>query len=98
MKRELAPSEIKFNIPLTESKLEENTKGIKEFDEAYKKIERAITIDKEGYNLYLIDTFSKDKLKDLTSFIENTYKDLEAPRDICYVTLEDVNKPEAILI
>ena len=33
MKRELAPSEIKFNIPLTESKLEENTKGIKEFDE-----------------------------------------------------------------
>ncbi|CUN95306.1 AAA family ATPase [Clostridium disporicum] len=98
MKRELAPSEIKFNIPLTESKLEENTKGIKEFDEAYKKIERAITIDKEGYNLYLIDTFSKDKLKDLTSFIENTYKDLEAPRDICYVTLEDVNKPEAIFV
>ena len=67
MKRELTPSEIKFNISLTECKSDENTKGIKEFNEAYKKIERAITIDKEGYNLYLIDTFSKDKLKDLTS-------------------------------
>ena len=98
MKRELTPSEIKFNISLTECKSDENTKGIKEFNEAYKKIERAITIDKEGYNLYLIDTFSKDKLKDLTSFIEDTYKDLEAPKDICYVTLEEVNRPEAIFV
>ena len=48
MKRELTPSEIKFNISLTECKSDENTKGIKEFNEAYKKIERAITIDKEG--------------------------------------------------
>ena len=98
MKRELTPSEIKFNISLTECKSDENTKGIKEFNEAYKKIEGAITIDKEGYNLYLIDTFSKDKLKDLTSFIEDTYKDLEAPKDICYVTLEEVNRPEAIFV
>ena len=67
----------------------EGTKGISEFNDAYKKIERAISIDKEGYNLYLIDTFSKDKLKELINFIEKKYKDLEAPRDICYVTLED---------
>ena len=74
MKRELTPSEIKFNISLTECKSDENTKGIKEFNEAYKKIERAITIDKEGYNLYLIDTFSKDKLKDLLLFYSSKEK------------------------
>ena len=67
-------------------------------NDAYKKVERAINIDKEGYNLYLIDTFSKDKLKELTTFIERKYKDLEAPRDICYVTLEDINRPEAIFV
>lgn len=98
MKRELTPSEIKFKISATDSEFDKGTKGIKEFDNAYKKVERAISIDKEGYNLYLIDTFSKDKLKDLTAFIENKYKDLEAPRDICYVTLEDVNRPEAIFV
>lgn len=98
MKRELTPSEIKFKLSITDSELDKGTKVIKEFNDAYKKVERAINIDKEGYNLYLIDTFSKDKLKELTAFIENKYKDLEAPRDICYVTLEDINRPEAIFV
>ena len=98
MKRELTPSEIMFKLEVTDTDVGRGTNGIKEFNDAYKKIERAINIDKEGYNLYLIDTFSKDKLKELTAFIEKKYKDLEAPRDICYVTLEDVNRPEAIFV
>ena len=98
MKRELTPSEIMFKLEVKDTDVDKGTKGIKEFNDAYKKVERAINIDKEGYNLYLIDTFSKDKLKDLTTFIEKKYKDLEAPRDICYVTLEDVNRPEAIFV
>ena len=98
MKRELTPSEIMFKLEVTDTDVERCTKGIKEFNDAYKRIERAINIDKEGYNLYLIDTFSKDKLKELTTFIEKKYKDLEAPKDICYVTLEDVNRPEAIFV
>ena len=98
MKRELTPSEIMFKLEVTDTDADKCTKGIKEFNDAYKKVERAINIDKEGYNLYLIDTFSKDKLKELTAFIEKKYKDLEAPRDICYVTLEDVNRPEAIFV
>ena len=98
MKRELTPSEITFKLEVTDTDVDRGTNGIKEFNDAYKKVERAINIDKEGYNLYLIDTFSKDKLKELTTFIEKKYKDLEAPRDICYVTLEDVNRPEAIFV
>lgn len=98
MKRELTPSEIIFKLDEAGINNEKCTNGIKEFNDAYKRIERAINIDKEGYNLYLIDTFSKDKLKELTTFIEKKYKDLEAPKDICYVTLEDVNRPEAIFV
>lgn len=98
MKKELTPSEIVFKLDVKDTDVDKSTKGIKEFNDAYKKVERAINIDKEGYNLYLIDTFSKYKLKELTAFIEKKYKDLEAPRDICYVTLEDVNKPEAIFV
>ena len=98
MKRELTPSEIKFKISVTDNEDKEGTKGISKFNNAYRKIERALSIDKEGYNLYLIDTFSRDKLNELIKFVEEKYKDLEAPRDICYVTLEDINKPEAIFV
>ena len=72
--------------------------GIPEFNEAYKRISRALSIDKEGYNLYLIDSFSKDKLKELINYIENKYKDLNSPKDICYVTIGDEKKPEAIFV
>ena len=98
MKRELTPSEVMFKLETIDTDVEKCKNGIKELNDAYKKVERAINIDKEGYNLYLIDTFSKDKLKELTTFIERKNKDLEAPRDICYVTLEDINRPEAIFV
>lgn len=98
MKKELAPSEIVFNLSLAESVDSAGTRSIPEVDAAYKKIGRALNIDKDGYNLYLIDSFSKEKLKDIVSYIEEQYKDLKTPKDICYVTLEDTNKPEAIFV
>ena len=39
--------------------------------------------------LYLIDSFSKEKVEKLKTLIEEQYKDAEAPKDICYVTVED---------
>ena len=63
-----------------------------------KKLKEHLSIKKEGYNLYLIDTFSNDNIKSLMSFIEEEYKNLDSPKDICYVTLEDENKPEAIFV
>lgn len=97
MKKELTPNEVILSLNLTGTDNFENG-GIEEYDEAYKKISRALSIDKEGYNLYLVDTFSKDKLKTLISYIEEQYKTLDAPKDICYVTLEDEKKPEAIFV
>ena len=71
---------------------------IPEITSAYEKIKRAISIDEEGYNLYIIDSFSKDKLENLTKFIENLYKSAEAPRDICYATINDPKRPEPIFL
>lgn len=73
-------------------------KDIPEITSAYEKIKRAISIDEEGYNLYIIDSFSKDKLENLTKFIENLYKSAEAPKDICYVTINDPKRPEPIFL
>ena len=96
MKRELTPNEIKFDISI--DKNIEKSNNVSEYEEAFAKIKRALKITKEGYNLYLVDSFSKKKLKELINFIEDEYKELEPPKDICYVTLEDENKPEAIFV
>lgn len=98
MKRELTPSEILFNIDLNEVRSKIDLKDIPQISLGYKKIKRALSIQEEGYNLYLIDTFSKDKLHNLTEFIEEIYKDCESPRDICYVNIEDPKKPEPIFL
>lgn len=73
-------------------------KDIPEITSAYEKIKRAISIDEEGYNLYIIDSFSKDRLENLTKFIEKLYKSAEAPKDICYVTINDPKRPEPIFL
>ena len=73
-------------------------KDIPEITSAYEKIKRAISIDEEGYNLYIIDSFSKDKLENLTKFIENLYKSAEAPKDICYATINDPKRAEPIFL
>ncbi len=98
MKKELTPNEILFDLSIPEDDEFKDIQGIPEFNEAYKRISRALSIDKEGYNLYLIDSFSKDKLKELINYIENKYKDLNSPKDICYVTIGDEKKPEAIFV
>ena len=98
MKKELTPNEILFDLSIPEDDKFNDIQGIPEFNEAYKKISRALSIDKEGYNLYLIDSFSKDKLKELINYIEIKYKNLNSPKDICYVIIGDEKKPEAIFV
>lgn len=98
MKRELTPSEILFNVDLNEKSEKIELKNIQQISLGYKKIKRALSIQEEGYNLYLIDTFSKDKLQNLTEFIEDIYKACEAPKDICYANMEDPKRPEPIFL
>ena len=75
MKKELTPSEVVFNINLSEGDGDLRLKDITKIKSAYKRIERAIKIKEDGYNLYLIDSFSKEKLDDLVTFIKGLYKD-----------------------
>lgn len=97
MKKELTPKEIIFKIVSNDSdyKIE---KIIPEIQSSYKKVGRALGIEKDGFNLYLIDSFSKDKLKKLIKYIEDQYKNSQSPKDICYVIIEDDKKPEPIFV
>ena len=98
MRKELTSQEVKFNFKFKESDLKGSVTKIPEIDSEYEKIGRALNINKEDYNLYLIDSFSKEKLKKLQGYIEEQYKYLEPPKDICYVSLEDDKKPEVLFV
>lgn len=98
MRKELTSQEVKFNYNFKESNLKGSVTKIPEIDIEYEKIGRALNINKEGYNLYLIDSFSKEKLKKLQDYIEEQYKYQKPPKDICYVSLEDDKKPEVLFV
>ena len=66
MKRELTPNEIKFDISI--DKNIEKSNNVPEYEDAFAKIKRALKITKEGYNLYLVDSFSKSNCVPSTHF------------------------------
>ncbi len=98
MKKELTSQEVKFNFKFKENKEKGSVTMIPEIDEEYEKIGRSLNINREGYNIYLIDSFSKEKLTKLQAYIREQYKFIAPPKDICYVVLEDYKKPEALFV
>ncbi|MDV4150079.1 AAA family ATPase [Clostridium sp. AL.422] len=98
MKKELTSQDVKFNFKFIANKEKGSVTMIPEIDVEYEKIGRALNISQEGYNIYLIDSFSKEKLKKLQSYIREQYKFLEPPNDICYVVLDDYKRPEVLFV
>lgn len=97
MKRELTPQEVIYNEDFTNGILgKENYRS--EYSEVFKRIDEALSINKEGFNVYLIDEFSKQKLSDLASHIEEKLEERSNPKDICYVTLEDARCPRVVFL
>lgn len=98
MKKKLTPNEVLYNVDFHEKNESLKLKDIPEIKTFYEKIKDGITIEEEGYNLYLIDSFSKEKLKNVMDYIKKIYKLKKAPKDICYVTLKDKKKPEVLTL
>ncbi|RXI45957.1 ATP-dependent protease [Clostridium tetani] len=89
-------NKIKYEIDFNDVDFQEED-CIAEYYETYKEIKKALSIDKEGYNLYLIDDFSKDKLKNIIHFINKEFKNVNL-EDICYVIKENIKKPTPIIL
>lgn len=98
MKRELTLNEIIYNIEYSDEGKSINYVDIKEMINPYKEIKRALKIKRSGYNLYVIDSFSNDKIDGLVDLVKNEYKSLKPPSDICYATLGDCKKPFPIFL
>lgn len=98
MKKELSPNEVVFHFDNNIENGNANIKNIPKVDSAYKKIKRAISIEEDNFNLYIIDSFSKYRLDNFIKYIEEVYKTKASPKDICYITYEDIRKPEPIFL
>lgn len=100
MKNKLNPNNIIFSLNLKDSEEEKliDLMDIKEFKTPYDKIKRILKIKKENYNLYLVDSYLKEKVNKLVEIIEKEYEKLEAPKDICYASLSDDEKPFPITL
>ncbi|ADL51490.1 AAA family ATPase [Clostridium cellulovorans] len=69
-----------------------------EYIKSIKDIKMALNINKTGYNVYLIDEFTNNKIQYLTNRISEFYKGKESPKDICYVTYLDERKPKYMFL
>jgi predicted ATP-dependent protease len=93
MKKELTPSEIVFCASCTDNVKKNNINRILETTATLNKIKKSLSIQKDGYNIYYVDSFSKEKLGNLVEHVKNIYEKLPPPKDICYVTTQDQLNP-----
>ncbi|SFC61980.1 AAA family ATPase [Clostridium uliginosum] len=98
MKKELIPSEVIFNCSFKELSDNDDFAEIPEVISRLNDIKRALKIKKDGYNLYYIDSFSKDKLNNLIKYVSNIYEEEDSPKDICYVTTDKPLSPKVLFL
>lgn len=98
MNKELTPKEIIFCSSCENSmkKLNDDVSSKKYI--GFDKIKKALNIKKDGFNIYYVDSFSKEKVEILVEQISEIYKEKEAPKDICYVTIQDATSPKIIFL
>lgn len=97
MKKELTPKEIVFSAENVEV-IENNSSRMNGLKSTLNKIKKNLRIEKDGYNIYYVDSFSKDKLEELEEHIKNIFEELPPPKDICYVTTQEELKPVALFL
>ncbi|MCS4464785.1 hypothetical protein JTT01_14800 [Clostridium botulinum] len=69
MLRKIESKDLLYNLELDDINIDRTQKYTPEYNSIYEKINLALDIDKSGYNLYLVDDFSKEKLNSIINFI-----------------------------
>lgn len=94
MSIELSAQDIRYEFNTENVEIENKFNDLPEYTyEVYDKIKLALNIQKDLYNLYLIDDFSKEKLNNIKEYAEKILETRDKPEDICYVVSENPNKP-----
>lgn len=98
MNRELTPKEIIYEFEIENVSTREPMDYMPQYFDVIENIKTALSIEKEGFNIYLIDDFSKTNLKDIMNCVNKIFEDKKKPKDICYVLYEDEKYPKPIFV
>ena len=98
MKKELTPKEIIFCVDCDDTIGESNVNRMTEITSTLNKIKKGLSVQKDSYNIYYVDSFSKEKLENLIEYINNIYEKFPPPNDICYVTSQEQLKPITLFL
>jgi len=98
MNRELTPKDIIYEFDIEDMGERESLDSMPQYLDVIENIKTAMSIDKEGFNVYLIDNFSKETLKDVKRYVERIFEHKGKPQDICYVIYEDEKSPKPIFV
>ena len=69
MNRELTPKDIIYEFDIEDMSAREPVDSLPQYFDVIENIKTALSIDKEGFNIYLIDDFSKEALKDIMKYV-----------------------------
>lgn len=98
MSNELAPKDIIYEFDIEDMGARETLDSMPQYLDVIKNIKTAMSIDKEGFNVYLIDDFSNESLKDIMKYVNKIFEHKSKPKDICYVLYEDEKLPKPIFV
>ncbi len=98
MKRVLKPSEVLYDFEIVEDREIEGEFILPQYKDAYNKIKTSLLLNGEGYNIYLVDEFCKDRVKHIISYVKHILTDGKPPKDICYVIKGNVKEPVPLFV
>lgn len=98
MKRVLKPSEVLYDFEIFEDREIEGEFILPQYKDAYNKIKTSLLLNGEGYNIYLVDEFCKDRVKHIISYVKHILMDGKPSKDICYVIKGNVKEPVPLFV
>lgn len=98
MNKELTPKDVIYEFDIENMSERGTLDSLPQYLDVIENIKTALSIDKEGFNIYLIDDYSKQSLKDIKKYVNKFYENKSKPKDICYVLYEDEKSPKPMFV
>lgn len=98
MRKELKPEEVIYSIDFDDITNRDEEGYMPEYSEVLDSISQAIEINSFGYNLFIIDDYSKAKLEYIMNNIQLLMRKREKPKDICYAIDSDEKCPRVLFV
>ena len=97
MNNKLVGKDILYRVNIPKADNSGMSCNIPSYGKILEELRTFLSIDSPGYNIYLIDEYSKHKIDSILAEAKDLYK-AKAANDICYVVMENDKVPESIVL